>query len=73
MRKLTLSNYLFLIPALIVGPFLLLALIAHGLALDLWARGERRLSSYQNNQVGHLFLKSARADRRLENVASRRQ
>lgn len=41
MRKLTASNYLFLIPALVVGPLLLVLLILHGLILDQCYRVKR--------------------------------
>jgi hypothetical protein len=42
MRSLKLSNILFLIPALIIGPILLLALIAHGMILEQISRFQRR-------------------------------
>jgi hypothetical protein len=41
MRKLKLSNYLFLIPALVIGPVLLLLLICHGLILTQYDRLKR--------------------------------
>ena len=41
MRKLTIGNYLFLIPALVIGPVLLLLLIGHGLTLRLCDRAKR--------------------------------
>ncbi len=41
MRKLTISNYLFLIPALLFGPFILASLIVHGLILDRYYRVRR--------------------------------
>ena len=34
MRKLSLSNYLFLVPMLVLGPIILATLIAHGLLLN---------------------------------------
>lgn len=41
MRKLTVYNWLFLIPALIIGLVLLAALIIHGIILDVVYRVQR--------------------------------
>jgi len=41
MRNLTVYNWLFLIPASIIGLFLLVALIAHGIILDAIYRVQR--------------------------------
>jgi hypothetical protein len=41
MRKLTFSNYLFLIPMLLVGPVILAGLIIHGVVLDRYYRVRR--------------------------------
>ena len=44
MRKLTFNNYLFLIPMLFLAPFILFALILHGLILDRYYRLKRWLN-----------------------------
>ncbi len=41
MRNLTISNYLFLIPMLFLGPIILAALITQGLILDRYYRVRR--------------------------------
>ena len=43
MRRLTINNYLFLIPMLFLGPLILFALILHGLILDRYYRAKRWL------------------------------
>jgi hypothetical protein len=43
MRRLTINNYLFLIPVLFLGPLILFALILHGLILDRYYRAKRWL------------------------------
>jgi hypothetical protein len=41
MRNIRLSNLLFLIPALIIGPLILISLIVHGVILDRFYRVKR--------------------------------
>ncbi len=64
MRKLTLSNYLFLIPMVFFGPVIMAGLIAHGLILDRYYRVRRwygrevysariiPINTYLNRQLG---------------------
>jgi hypothetical protein len=49
MRKLKLSSFLFLVPALVIGPIILLGLIIHGFFVE-WIYRQRRWHERRKNE-----------------------